>query len=728
MKGVGRFFCLSANTPPAATRKYVAKIPVSCFSAISHSVLFSAQVVVYKLVMLAFALTIFTSAFLLFQIQPLITKFILPWFGGGTAVWAVSMLFFQSCLVAGYGYAHFSVKYLGLHRQTQVHIAFLLLALLQIPLAPSELQSFDATENPTLQILSLLVRTIGIPFFVLSATAPLIQAWASRIHATANPYRLYALSNVAALAALLSYPFVIEPMFSRQLQSQAWSITFVIFIALCMYCAFTTGSRSKIQPPAPSMSGNENAGVSALSWCLWLVLPATAVTLLLSVTNQLTRDLVSIPFLWVLPLSVYLLTFIIAFDNERWYRRRIFLPLFAFSIAWILYLLIGEDLNVAWTIIVFMFTLFVLCMVCHGELYRLRPAATQLTEYYLMVAFGGALGSALVSVLMPLISDRYVELQIAACTAMILVAGLLIKEVRVKAVPAVGIPIQGALIIGCGLIVMVFAESAREEQSGIVHQTRNFYGVLTVGRDNAGTSQEFLWLRNGNSYHGAQATVPSRRSSPITYYSPGSGIDLVMNFPTATPRRHIGMIGLGVGTALGYAGAQDTVKIYEINPDVVDIAKHYFTYLSETTAEVNIVLGDARLSLEKEPPQAFDIFVLDAFSSDAIPVHLLTREAFELYLKHLKPDGIIVVLISSWHFDFQPLLSGIASNFGLDSVLVRNAPKSLQEWGSRWMILTNNRKFMSQKAVQLELQNSPSQSANLRLWTDDFSSPFQLLK
>ena len=188
------------------------------------------------------------------------------------------------------------------------------------------------------------------------------------------------------------------------------------------------------------------------------------------------------------------------------------------------------------------------------------------------------------------------------------------------------------------------------------------------------------------------------------------------------------MIGLGVGTALGYAGAQDTVKIYEINPDVVDIAKHHFTYLSETTAEVNIVLGDARLSLEQEPPQAFDIFVLDAFSSDAIPVHLLTREAFELYLKHLKPDGIIVVLISSWHFDFQPLLSGIASNFGLDSVLVRNAPKSLQEWGSRWMILTNNRKFMSQEAVQLELQNSPSQSANLRLWTDDFSSPFQLLK
>jgi len=678
--------------------------------------------------MLAFALTIFTSAFLLFQIQPLITKFILPWFGGGTAVWAVSMLFFQSCLVAGYGYAHLSVKYLGLNRQTQVHIAFLLLALLQIPLAPSELQNFDATENPTPQILSLLVRTIGIPFFVLSATAPLIQAWASRIQATANPYRLYALSNVAALAALLSYPFVIEPMFSRQLQSQAWSITFVVFIALCIYCALTTGSRSKTQTPAPSMSGNENAGVSVLSWCLWLVLPATAVTLLLSVTNQLTRDLVSIPFLWVLPLSVYLLTFIIAFDNERWYRRRIFLPLFVFSIAWTLYLLMGEELNVTWTIIVFMFVLFVLCMVCHGELYRLRPAAKHLTGYYLMVASGGALGSALVSVLMPIVSDRYVELQLAASAVTILMTSLLIKEVSIKFGSSAALPTKGVLIATCGLIVLLFGQSAQDEQSDIVYQTRNFYGVLTVGRDNAGTSEEFLWLRNGNSYHGAQATIPPKSSLPITYYSRGSGIDLAMSFPTTAPPRQIGMIGLGIGTALSYAHAQDTVKIYEINPDVVEIAKRHFTYLSDSTAEVDIVLGDARLSLEKESPQAFDIFVVDAFSSDAIPVHLLTREAFELYLKHLKPDGIIAVLISSWYFDFHPLLSGMADALGLESVLVTNTSKNSQQWGSRWMILTNNHNFLSQEAVQIRKQNGPRENSDVRLWTDDFSSPFQLLK
>jgi hypothetical protein len=680
--------------------------------------------------MLAFALTIFTSAFLLFQIQPLITKFILPWFGGGTAVWAVSMLFFQSCLVAGYGYAHLSVRYLGLRRQTQLHIVFLLLALIQIPISPSELHGFDTAQNPTLQILSVLVRTIGVPFFVLSATAPLIQAWASSIQATTNPYRLYALSNVAALAALLSYPFIIEPMFNRQLQAQAWSFTFVVFIALCAYCTFVTASRSKSYSPAPSTSGDKKTRASIVSWLLWLLLPATAVTLLLSVTNQLTRDLVSIPFLWVLPLSVYLLTFIIAFDNERWYRRRLFLPLFAFSLAWILYLLIGEELNVTWTIIVFMFTLFVLCMVCHGELYRLRPEANQLTGYYLMVALGGALGSALISVLMPIISDRYIELQIAASMSTILVALILIKHVKVnvRASLTAGIPFQIALAIGATFIVLVFVQSARDKEPDIIYQARNFYGVLTVGRDNAGTSEEFLWLRNGNSYHGAQATAPLKNSLPITYYSPGSGIDMAMNFSTGQPKRHIGMIGLGIGTAISYAGVQDLVKVYEINPDVVEIAERHFTYLADTTADVKLVLGDARLSLEKELPQAFDIFVLDAFSSDAIPVHLLTREAFELYLKHLKPDGIIAVLISSWHFDFQPLLTEMARTLGLQSVLVSNASNSAQQWGSRWMILTKNDQFMSQEHIQLHKQNMPESISNVRLWTDDFSSPFQLLK
>ena len=678
--------------------------------------------------MLAFALTIFTSAFLLFQIQPLITKFILPWFGGGTAVWAVSMLFFQSCLVAGYGYAHLSVRYLGLQRQTQLHIVFLLLALIQIPISPSELHEFDAAQNPTLQILSLLIRTIGVPFFVLSATAPLIQAWASGIKATTNPYRLYALSNVAALAALLSYPFIIEPMFNRQLQAQAWSITFAVFIALCIYCAFATASRSKTHAPAPSRSGDNTPRVPIVSWLLWLMLPATAVTLLLSVTNQLTRDLVSIPFLWVLPLSVYLLTFIIAFDNERWYRRRLFLPLFALSLAWILYLLLGEALNVTWTIIVFMFALFVLCMVCHGELYRLRPTANQLTGYYLMVALGGALGSALVSVLMPIISDRYIELQIAASMATILVVLLLMKHVNLKVSLTAGIPIQVALAIGASFIVLVFVHSARDEEPDIVYQARNFYGVLTVGRDNAGTSDEFLWLRNGNSYHGAQATTAPEKLLPITYYSPGSGIDMAMSFSAGQPKRRIGMIGLGIGTAISYAGAQDSVKVYEINPDVVEIAQRHFTYLADTTADVKLVLGDARLSLEKELPQAFDIFVLDAFSSDAIPVHLLTREAFELYLKHLTPDGIIAVLISSWHFDFQPLLTKMGKTLGLQSVLVTNASNNAQQWGSRWMILTKNDRFMSQEFIQLQKQGMPDNMSNVRLWTDDFSSPFQLLK
>ena len=680
--------------------------------------------------MLAFALAIFTSAFLLFQIQPLIAKFILPWFGGGTAVWAVSMLFFQTSLVAGYAYSHILVRYLAVRQQAIVHLVLLCAALTQIPVTPAENLSPDAAADPTLQILVILGRTIGIPFFALSATAPLIQAWVSRTRAVRNPYRLYALSNAASLIALLSYPFLVEPLMTRQSQIVLWSSVFVAFLAFCGWCAFYTGFRAKINEPAASTtSGAGNAGPGIGQWTLWLLLPATAVALLLGVTNQLTRDLVSVPFLWVLPLSVYLLSFIVCFDSERWYRRTLFVPAMAVSIAAILYVLsLGEGVPVPLAVVVYTVALFVLCMVCHGELNRLRPDPAHLTGFYLMIAVGGALGSALVAVVMPLVADRYLELQLGIAGAAVLTVSLLWRDAVASLRTALARPAQAGLLVGLAVTGILLVQSARDDEPDIVYQTRNFYGVLTVGRDNAGTEQESLWLRNGTSYHGVQLTSPRLRRIPGAYYSPRSGVALALNYPGGGQGRRIGMIGLGVGSVASYLRNDDYLKIYEINPAVLDVAGSYFTFLEDSAADVEVVLGDARLSLEQEPPQRYDVFILDAFSSDAIPVHLLTREAFETYLEHLAPDGVIAVLISSWHFDFEPLLTRMADEFGLQSVLISVHSSAYEDWGSRWMIMTRNERFMDQGRVRYALQEQSPERPDVRLWTDDYSSPFQLLK
>jgi hypothetical protein len=393
-----------------------------------------------------------------------------------------------------------------------------------------------------------------------------------------------------------------------------------------------------------------------------------------------------------------------------------------------LFLLCGGDMPVLWTVFVFTLSLFVLCMVCHGELYRLRPDPAHLTGFYLMIAFGGALGSALVVVLMPVVADRYLELQIAIAGVALLTATMLARDVNVTFRSRYARPIQAGLLAALIVTVGLLVRSVRDVEPDIVLQARNFFGVLTVGRDYAGTNEETLWLRNGTSYHGAQLTLPQYRSKPVSYYSSRTGIALALKFSENMPERRIGMVGLGVGTIASYAGSGDYLRIYEINPAVVRIAETNFTYLADTDAEVEVILGDARLSLERESPQAFDLFVLDAFSSDAIPVHLLTREAFELYLRHLAPDGVIAVLISSWHFDFEPLLQEMAAEFGLNAVLISNSYSGPRDWGARWMLMTPNERFMMQRPVREAQQNSTSGERKVRMWTDDFSSPFQLLK
>jgi hypothetical protein len=428
----------------------------------------------------------------------------------------------------------------------------------------------------------------------------------------------------------------------------------------------------------------------------------------------------------VLPLSAYLLSYIICFDSERWYRRDLFIPAMVSCVAGLLYLLLTDELiAVRVAVIAFNVGLFVLCMVCHGELNRLRPAPARLTGFYLMIAVGGALGSAVVALAMPVLTNAYLELQFGIGSVVLLTALVLVRDRELPQLLAV--PLKVGAVVAVLVAVALLERSTREYEPDVLLQTRNFYGVLTVGTDRAGEPDEARWLRNGSSYHGVQFAAPRLRSLPGAYYTPSSGVGSVMASPSEGGRR-IGMIGLGVGSIAAYGRRGDSLRIYEIDPDVVEIASTAFTFLDDSAAEIEVVVGDARRSLEQEAPQAFDIFVVDAFSSDAIPVHLVTREAFEVYTRHLAEEGVIAVLISSWFFDFEPLLHAMAQEFDMQSVLVVTRSGRLENWGSRWVIMTRNSAFMEQAWVQRELQRRPPRTDPVRLWSDDYSSPFQLLK
>lgn len=677
----------------------------------------------------AFTSVVLVSAFLLFQIQPLIAKFILPWFGGGSAVWGTSMLFFQLCLLAGYAYAHVLARFFSLRHQAIIHLLLLCVALVQFPITPSAVQRPELGSQPALQVLWVLSLLIGLPFFVLSSTAPLLQSWLSRTRIVENPYRFYSLSNAASLIALLSYPFVFEPNLSRTTQLNGWSVGFGLFLLLCAYCSYFVGFRSPSVLEHASLDGGDARSPNIADYFLWLALPATAVTLLLGVTNELTRDLASIPFLWILPLSVYLLTFILCFDGERWYRRVVFLPAGALAVLTILLLLhVREDVPVYLAICLYSVALFVLCMICHGELNGLRPPASRLTAFYLMIALGGAAGSALVALVLPILADRYVELQLGVLGVVTLAIAQWLRGGPTSPVSTQFRLSRIGWVFGYGVLSLLLVRSTLgQNQDGIIHRTRNFYGVLAVGLYGAKTPEEQRWLRYDNSYHGAQYTASDLRRTPISYYASTSGIARALLHRVNAPQRHIGMVGLGVGSIAAHTQVGDTLRIYEINPAIKSIAQNQFTYLSDSPASVQVVLGDARYSLERESTQGFDILVLDAFTSDSIPTHLMTREAFETYLRHLNPDGVIAVLISSWHFDFAPLLKRIAREFGLHAVLVRSDFVDDDDWGSEWMVMTRNLDFLRENELGSS-EGHPAAVENVRLWTDDFASPFQLLK
>ena len=701
--------------------------------------------------MTAFALAIFTGAFLLLQVQPLIGKYLLPWFGGGTAVWTTCLLFFQVLLLGGYAYAHGSARWLRPRVQAAVHLALVAGALAMLPLSPGAPWQTGAGGDPTWRILWLLAGSIGLPYFVLSATGPLLQQWWTVVRPEAPPWRLYALSNAGSLLGLVSYPFVFEPVFTRRTQAVLWSWGLVVYAVGCAWCAvrvWKTGARgqkSEVRGQWSVVSGQKSeappAPPSAFDRCLWFLLPACGSVLLLAITHKLCQDVAVIPFLWVLPLGLYLLSFVLCFDSPRWYWRK------SYGLALIPTLLllhhqlfepVGSSLWVG--ISVFAWALFNCCMVCQGELYRLRPHPRHLTGFYLMIAAGGAAGGVLVAVVAPRIFSDYWELH----WGLILFAVLLVAMHRRKRTGftlgkrrfLVWKPVAAAGLALAWLLTVHFTMATTGYQLAIA---RNFYGVLRVTLEGMmpeaqGTPNWAPTLARklicGSTIHGLQPLDPAIKALPTAYYHEQSGIGLVMRHFPRKENRRVGIVGLGIGTLAAYGRAGDLFRFYDINPVVERFAQEYFTYLTNSAARVEIVLGDGRLSLEQEPPQQYDVLVLDAFNSDAIPVHLLTREAFEVYLRHLKPDGVIAVHISTRYLDLAPVLDNVAARFQMHSANLDWDSPSRPWWTlpTQWYLLSRNADLLNLPEIRAAGLGTEAPGKEVRLWTDDYASLYPLLR
>jgi SAM-dependent methyltransferase len=693
-----------------------------------------------------YAASISLSAFLLFQVQPILAKLILPWFGGAAAVWIISLAFYQLTYLLGNLYAHILIQRSGPRFSTRAHALFLLASLLLLPIVPSMVWQPRGSEEPMWRILGVLAATVGVPFLLLSATSSLLQAWHTLGREDAHPYRFYALSNAASLLALLSYPLVVEPLVSTHHQALIWSAGYGVFVALCLAFAFRP-PLPKLPPKAhPTAEPRQPQIEERPRWSLqllWLGLAASASALLLSITHYVSQNIAAIPLLWVVPLSLYLLTLILCFEGERWYSRRIFLPLFPIALAGMGYALLPkyEGAGPGSQISLYFAGLFICCMVCHGEMAALKPRPEFLTVFYLMVSAGGALGGMFVALAAPYIFRGFYELPLAlgACAVVVLI--VLLREAQ-RSGRSVRGRARSALWMAEGLTVLLLAllfYVVRQQNTQALVMVRNFYGVLRVSIvPPSGMRPAVTQLRNGTVVHGEEILDAARSDVPTTYYGQQSGVGIALLFARQAGSIRVGVIGLGIGTLARYGQKGDHYSFYEINPLVVDLAKKLFDFLGQSEAQVDIVPGDGRLSLERQAPQGFDVLVLDAFSGDAIPVHLLTREAFELYFRHLKPQGILAIHVSNRLLDLPPVVEAGARSVGARAIEVTNAEDDASAvYESEWMLLdrdaTPNPTVSALADSQVALPPGTSTQNQdkdrlLRPWTDDYSNLVEILK
>ena len=698
-----------------------------------------------------YAAAIFLSSSLLFLIEPMAGKRLLPLLGGSAAVWTTCLVFFQSALLLGYVCAHWIATRLRPRSQALAYGFLLVLSLVQIALNLNP-HPHASTARPIASVLVVLAGLIGVPFLVLSATSSLLQAWYARgpanpdeaglAEAARPPYRLFAVSNFGSLLALLIYPILIEPNFSLRTQTLAWAIGFVVFCIVC--AAISLGARSAAVVVAESSSaaraghnGNSLSSAPTLppegaaqtadklptagDRIFWLLLASGGALLLSAVTSHLSQNIAAIPLLWILPLTIYLLTFVIAF-NGKLYRRWLIVPLVAAALSGVGYMSANMDADIplSTSIPSFCGMLFIACLFCHGELYRLRPAPRYTTQYYLLIAAGGALGSMFVGVCAPYVFRGNYEMAwslvyTAALATMVMRKNHWSWRLFWPAVTA-------------GMVVVVVLQVRVYRQNTIV-QVRSFYGSMRVLQETSPDVGMYRTLVHGTIQHGTQYFgSDDDRTSPTTYYVHASGVGLALDFCCKDRPRRVAVVGLGAGTLAAYGKPGDVFRFYEIDPRVETIAKNVFTYLRESKAKIELVEGDARLSMEAEPAQKYDVIAVDAFSGDAIPVHLLTAEALQLYQRHLRAGGILAFHISNSFLDLGPVVAQEAEHAGLPAVMV-SSPEDEYTGGyaADWVLITANHEFLALPKVR-EASEKIEPKPGLRLWTDDYSSLWPIIK
>jgi SAM-dependent methyltransferase len=737
-----------------------------------------------------YGITIVTSAFLLFLVQPIVAKQILPWFGGTAAVWTVCVVFFQGLLLAGYAYAH-GITRLSPRTQSRIHLALLALSVATLPIVASPAWKPGPADDPTWRIVGLLIATIGAPYFLLSSTGPLVQRWVADDRGLAVPparvYRLFALSNFGSLVGLLAYPFAIEPFASLRVQSWTWSAGYALFAVACGACAW----RARLAVPAAIDAHDDVPPPTIARRVFWIVCAGLGSMLLLALTNHVTQNIASIPFLWVLPLTLYLLSFVIVFEGRGgrgFYVRRWWLgPVMAglVAMAWAMSAYRGV-LSVYVAVPIFCVGLLLACVFCHGELAASKPPPRYLTQFYLCLSAGGALGGLFVALVAPALFKNYWETPIALCGFALLGVVTLRREFsadRIGAWIAGGFlavfATLAALLAGGGatfdaaraylpgadatwvsfaliaVAALVFlAATLRRWPVAIVatalvcvgfHSvkyyrflsedtlvaTRNFYGALRVKESGTGEERR-RDLLHGVILHGDQYLADDKRRKPTTYYGPASGIAYALRDlrPDGAPL-DVAMIGLGSGTLTAWGRAGDRYRIYDINPAMVDIAHRDFTYLADSPAAKTIVMGDARLSMERELDRGdavpFDVIAVDAFSSDSIPVHLITREALGVFERHLKPDGIVAFHVSNRFLKLAPVVQQLAQDAGLQVVDIVDDPDDDDYASSEWVLVTRNESFLHNPVIE-KAATPIDPIRGLSMWTDQFNNLFQILK
>ena len=655
---------------------------------------------------LLYSLTIVCSSILLFSLQPIVARALLPEFGGSAGVWVTCMLFFQVMLLVGYLYSWLATRFLSARMQSVLHGALLVASLATVSLKPRMEWAHAATGNPVWSILVVLAVSVGLPYFLLSTTSPLLQAWFANSESAEFPYWLFALSNAASLVALLAYPVAIEPLLPESSQMRWWWMGYAGLVLVACAAAVIHGRRESAPTHDDGRRGEDRP-------LLWIALAACGSALWMAVANHLSQEVAPVPFLWVLPLSIYLLSFILCFEGSGWYRPALFrwlLPVAWFGAA---YRMAGQGpAGLTWEIATFSVALFIWCMFCHGEIARSKPTDSgSATFFYLTIALGGAVGALLVGLAAPNLLSTYLELPIGIAASALLALYLLYGITSPKRLARLGV-----------VALVAFVAATRFEAGfGDVIRVRNFYGALQVSDANAGGSP-IRTLYNGKTLHGVEFMAADKLRLPTAYYGSDSGVGRLMLSGGDAPRR-VGLVGLGVGTLAAYGRTGDVFCFYELNPAVIDVASRDFHFLGTSAAETMVIAGDGRLKLEREPANSFDILVLDAFADDSIPVHLLTREAFGVYFRLLRSDGVLAIHLTNRFLDLAPVVEAAARDMGKQAAEVHSAgDPARQTLAADWVLIA------ARAGTLAPFGGEEIHAKSVRLWTDDYSNLFKVLK